>query len=87
MSTGVGSKPTLWQAESSCLIRQAVPSQAFIRKGKLSWAELFAFKTEPNQAFSFPKLSYFLLFSVDFFQEYNFLDEKRTFIDVFMILS
>jgi len=27
--------------------------------GKPSQAELFAFKTQPNQAFFFPKLSYF----------------------------
>ena len=42
-------------------------------------AELFAFNTEPNRAFGFPKLSYFWLFWVDFFKEYNFLLAKTHF--------
>ena len=39
----------------------------------------FTFKTEPNRAFSFSKSSYFWLFSVNFFKEYNFLIEKTHF--------
>ena len=46
----VGSEPTFWQAK---------PSQAFFRKGKPSQAERFAFKTEPNRVFGYPKLSNF----------------------------
>ena len=53
---------------------------------ELSRAKLFSFKTEPNRAFGFPKLSYFWLFWVDFFKEYNFLVKKYTFIDVFRII-
>ena len=41
----VGSEPTFWRAE--------------LFSEKVSWAELFAFKTEPNRAFSFLKLSNF----------------------------
>ena len=77
--SSVWAEPTFWRAEPSFLIRQAEPSRAFFRKGELSRAELFAFKTEPNRAFGFPKLSYFWLFSVDFFKEYNFLEEKTHF--------
>jgi len=55
------------------------PSRAELFSGKASRAELFAFKTEPNRAFGFPKLSYFWLFSVEFFKEYNFLEEKTHF--------
>ena len=54
-------------------------SRAELFSEKASWAELFAFKTKPNRAFGFPKLSYFWLFSVEFFKEYNFLDEKAHF--------
>ena len=77
--TSVGSKPSFWEARPSFLIRWAKPSRAFFRKGKSSQAELFAFKTKPNRAFGFPKLSYFWLFSVDFFKEFNFLVEKTHF--------
>ena len=51
-------------------------SQAELPSEKMSQDKLFAFKTEPNQAFAFPKLSYFELFSVDFFKEYKFLVEN-----------
>ena len=54
-------------------------SRAELFSEKASRAELFVFKTEPNRAFGFPKLSYFWLFSVEFFKEYNFLDEKTHF--------
>ena len=65
------------------------PSQAFWygkqSGAEQSQAELFAFKTKPNRAFGYSKLSYFWLFSVDFFKEYNFLEEK-THINVFWII-
>ena len=52
------------------------PSWAKLFSEKTSQAELFPFKTEPNQAFCFPKLSNFWLFSVNSFKEYHFLVEK-----------
>ena len=56
-----------------------ISEQAKLNQDMASRAELFTFKTEPNRAFGFPKLSYFLLFSVEFFKEYNFLEEKTHF--------
>ena len=38
---------------------------------------------EPNQAFGFPKLSNFWIFSVNFFKKYNFLIEKHTLLLMF----
>ena len=52
---------------------RAEPSRAEPSRAEPSF---FAFKTEPNRAFRFPKLSNFWLFSLNFFKEYNFLDEK-----------
>ena len=63
----------------SLIFGEPIRAELFFRNGKSSWAELFAFKTEPNRAFGFPKLSYFWLFWVDFFKEYNFLVEKTHF--------
>ena len=59
------------------LFDKASQSQAELFSEKANQAKLFAFKTEPNRAFGFSKLSYFLLFSVDFVKEFNFLVEKR----------
>ena len=44
LPASVGSKPTFWQTKLF---------------DKASRAKLFAFKTEPNRAFDFSKLSYF----------------------------
>ena len=44
--------------------------QSFFRKGEASYA--ICFQNRANQAFSFPKLSNFWLFSVNFYREYNF---------------
>jgi len=74
----VGSKPTFWRAEPSFLIRWIEPSRAFFRKDELSQAELFAFKSEPNQAFGFLILSYFWLFSVEFFKRIKIFSKKNT---------
>ena len=72
------SESTFWRAE---------PSLPFFCKGELNQGKLFALKTEPNRALGFPKLSNFLLFSVDFFKKYNFLVEKKNaFIYIFRII-
>ena len=72
----VGSKPTFWQADPSRAFWWGKPSWAFFRKRKSNRAKLFAFKTEPNWAFSFPNLSIFWQFSVDFFKECNLIVER-----------
>ena len=79
INISVGSEPTFWQAELSQAKLFYKVNWAELFSQKAGQAELFAFKTKPNRAFCFPKLSNLWLFSVDFFKEYNFLVEKTHF--------